>query len=543
MTELEVVLAYHARTKHHPKRFARSVGYLDWASQPDPFRTFEGAPRIDLTVTPTDDGPWYDDVTGGCLPEAPTLDHGVLSRLFRDALGLSAWKEHGASRWSLRVNPSSGNLHPTEAYIITPPIPDVYDEAGVHHYQPEAHALETRRTLDAAVWSALSQRLPHEAVMIALTSIHWREAWKYGERAFRYCQHDVGHAIAAVSLSAAAVGRRALLLPSVDDAALDLLVGASAQSGIESETGACLLALVPATTPLDTRVLDFDLGPTVEALAAAPCHGEPNQLSARHHRWPVIGEVSRASRKQRRPPPGLWELPRPKSIPAPARRSRLRTLVHQRRSAVAMDGETGLERAAFGRMLSATLWRTAPPLEALPWTPRIHLALFVHRVNGLEPGLYLLVRDPAREAALRSACDTSFAWEPVGVGDLPLFRLSSADCRRLAGALSCEQYSIASESAFACAMVADYHEALDIHGPSFYRALYWEAGLVGQVLYLEAEAAAVRATGIGCYFDDATHEVLGLTDDRFQVLYHFTVGGAVDDARLRTRPPYAHLVR
>ena len=36
--------------------------------------------------------------------------------------------------------------------------------------------------------------------LVALTSIHWREAWKYGERAFRYCQHDLGHAIAAVSI-------------------------------------------------------------------------------------------------------------------------------------------------------------------------------------------------------------------------------------------------------------------------------------------------------------------------------------------------------
>ena len=29
------------------------------------------------------------------------------------------------------------------------------------------------------------------------------------------------------------------------------------------------------------------------------------------------------------------------------------------------------------------------------WTPRIHLALFVHRVDGVTPGLYLLPRDPA----------------------------------------------------------------------------------------------------------------------------------------------------
>jgi hypothetical protein len=67
--------------------------------------------------------------------------------------------------------------------------------------------------------------------------------------------------------------------------------------------------------------------------------------------------------------------------------------------------------------------------------------------------------------------------------------------------------------------------------------------VLGHVLYLEAEAAGVRSTGIGCYFDDATHELLGIGSDRFQDLYHFTVGGPVDDARLTTLPPYAHLGR
>jgi hypothetical protein len=58
------------------------------------------------------------------------------------------------------------------------------------------------------------------------------------------------------------------------------------------------------------------------------------------------------------------------------------------------------------------------------------------------------------------------------------------------------------------------------------------------VLYLEAEAAGVRSTGIGCFFDDPVHQVFGLRDLEFQSLYHFTVGGAVDDPRLTTLPPY-----
>ena len=63
--------------------------------------------------------------------------------------------------------------------------------------------------------------------------------------------------------------------------------------------------------------------------------------------------------------------------------------------------------------------------------------------------------------------------------------------------------------------------------------------MLGQVLYLAAEAAGVRGTGIGCYFDDSAHDLLGLDGDEFQDMYHFTVGGPVDDLRLTTGPAYA----
>jgi hypothetical protein len=62
--------------------------------------------------------------------------------------------------------------------------------------------------------------------------------------------------------------------------------------------------------------------------------------------------------------------------------------------------------------------------------------------------------------------------------------------------------------------------------------------MVGQVLYLEAEAAGMRSTGIGAYFDDLVHDVFGLRGAEFQSLYHFTVGGHVDDPRLTTLPSY-----
>jgi len=91
---------------------------------------------------------------------------------------------------------------------------------------------------------------------------------------------------------------------------------------------------------------------------------------------------------------------------------------------------------------------------------------------------------------------------------------------------------------FSLGMIADYMDSLITYGAAFYRNLFWEAGLVGQVLYLEAEEASIRSTGIGCYFDDPVHEAFGISSRDWQSFYHFTVGGAVEDKRLTTLPAY-----
>ena len=43
-------------------------------------------------------------------------------------------------------------------------------------------------------------------IVFVLTSIAWREAWKYRDRAYRYCLHDMGHAWQALALAARAIG-------------------------------------------------------------------------------------------------------------------------------------------------------------------------------------------------------------------------------------------------------------------------------------------------------------------------------------------------
>jgi len=169
----------------------------------------------------------------------------------------------------------------------------------------------------------------------------------------------------------------------------------------------------------------------------------------------------------------------------------------------------------------------------------VHLGLFVHRVRDLDPGLYCLVRSADSLGDLRAAMKDEYTWDrpPECPDDLPLYALKIGDARRAAAQLSCGQ-DIAGDGAFSFGMLADFRGSIERGGAWMYRRLHWETGLIGQVMYLEAEASGIRSTGIGCFFDDPVHGTFGLEGDRYQTLYHFTVGGPVEDTRLTTLPGY-----
>lgn len=535
---IDLVLDYHARTKHHLHRFAASAGYLDWDTQPNPFRTFDGAERIDLPLSASGLAfASYRDLyyPGRVVPVPLNIDS--VGALLELALGLSAWKEYEHTRWALRCNPSSGNLHPTEGYIIVPAIPGL--EAGVYHYLSRDHCLERRCIVEAG---SLEPVLPR-ALLVGFSSIYWREAWKYGERAFRYCQHDIGHAVATVRYAAATLGWTARLLDVSDPAIADVL-GLSRKesfSGVaeaDREQPETLLFVGPeVVSPVEIESLR-------NVLSVGTWIGRANALSPSHVEWPAIDVAAEATWRDEvglsgniTPAPSLEcivpdaiEFSRPSAV----------QIIRQRRSAVALDDATSIPARTFYGMLTRLLPQLhTPPWDVLSWTPQLHCGVFVHRVDGLSPGLYLLTRNKASHEKLRKALNADFLFEqPSGCPEhLPFFKLVAGDFRQESQVISCRQ-KIAGAGAFSLGMIADFKDSLQENGAWWYRRLFWEAGVLGQVLYLEAEAAGIRGTGIGCYFDDAFHSLLGLRDNQFQSLYHFTVGGPLEDTRLRTLPAY-----
>jgi SagB-type dehydrogenase family enzyme len=544
----EVVVAYHERTKHHFHRFAASLGYMDWATQPNPFRRYVGT---DLVRLPLPEAgrllPYWQLYAIGTVPPEPLSVQSV-SLFFRYALSLTAWKRFGETTWSLRANPSSGDLHPTEGYAVLPAIERLGDMAAVYHYAPKEHALERRAVLDTKSWRELIAPFPEGSFLVGLSSVHWREAWKYGERAFRYCQHDVGHALATMRIAAAVLGWRLVLLDSArDGGVLSRLLGLDRDEDFgeaEREEPELLALVAPELPPAVPRCLD---GVTADG-GGVRWHGKANTLSPEHRiEWPVIDEVAQATRRPGNGPimDDLSRFPTEEELfGSPVRQGLLSAekAILGRRSALAMDGSTAISQAAFFRMLARLIPThdgRSMPWDALPWRPRIHLGLFVHRVDGLPPGLYVLPRNPDKVTALKEVMRREFRWQrvPTCPPGLPFYLLQEGDCRALASTVSCGQ-NIAGDGASSLGMIADYMGSLTTYGAGFYRNLFWEAGMVGQVLYLEAEEAGIRATGIGCYFDDPVHDVFGIASREWQSFYHFAVGGPVEDVRLTTLPAY-----
>jgi len=381
-----------------------------------------------------------------------------------------------------------------------------------------------------------------------LSSIFWREAWKYGERAFRYCQLDVGHALGSLRFAAAALGWKVRLLDRVGCAAQARLLGLDrdADYGRAEREHPELMAVVVREEDSSglAPILSKDL---TTQLASSQWCGTASVLSSENCvEWPVIDEVAAATMN----PKTLAEeefssFPSEAELFAtPVRSSSFSAekVILGRRSAVSMDGSTAISAATFFRMMARlipTRDGRSMPWDMLSWRPRIHLGLFVHRVNNVVPGLYLLARNPEKVTSLRRSMRPEFLWQrpPSCPQGLPLFLLKEGDCRALTASVSCGQ-DIAGDGAFSLSMIAEYMDSLVVYGAGFYRNLYWEAGLVGQVLYLEAEEAGIRATGIGCYFDDPVHEVFGISSRDWQSFYHFTVGNPVEDVRLTTLPAY-----
>lgn len=402
---------YHEQTKHSWESVRRGGPGLDWDNRPHPFKEYRGL--------------------------APQPAPAGLERLLRLGAGVvRTRREPGGLEYHFRTYSSAGALYPVEIYAATPD--------GLFHFHPGELALRRLRGED--VRGALADG----EVVLVLTGILWRTAWKYGARGYRHLWWDAGTMLANLL----ALAPEARVLTGFVDDEVNRLVAADG----EREAALCLLALGREEPPAPPAVeeLRLDIEP----------------LSRVEREYPLASELHRAACLQSPDAVRRWRELEPErateSWPAP-----LEPLLRRRGSLRDFSPEP-VAAEELGRILA----RALDPIPA-DVGPSTELYGVVNAVEGLPAGAY--------------------RFEPPDGFQL----LRAGDFRLQAGYLALEQ-PLGALAAATLFFMADLEAVLDRLGDRGYRWAQLEAGIRTGRVYLAGVAAGLGATASTFYDDDVS---------------------------------------
>jgi SagB-type dehydrogenase family enzyme len=366
-----------------------------------------------------------------------------------------------------------------EIYVVSSDLPGL--AAGVYHFSPADFALRRLREGDfrgeLARAAAGEEAVSRAPVTLILTAIFWRNAWKYGARAYRHFYWNSGTILANLLATTASAYISARVVSGFIDARVDRLIGIDA----EREASLCLVPLgvhSPAPDP-----------PEVPAIAP-----ETVPLSKEEVDYPEIRRIRAASMFVSEEEVQAWRaaFSRPPSPPSGGTRYPLDPLAEGIDSGRAL-GDVILRRGSTRRFartaisfpqLSTILDRSTRgvPADFLggPGTTLLDTYLIANDVEGLPNG--------------------TFYFSP---SDRALELLKEGGFRREAGYLCLEQ-QLGADASVVVLFLADLSRLLDRYGNRGYAAAQLEAGIVGGKIYLCAYALGLGTTGTTFYDDDVT---------------------------------------
>lgn len=370
-----------------------------------------------------------------------------------------------------RAAASSGALYPTVTHVV---VGEALGLApGLYHYEPRGHALHRVREGDLrgelAARSAHGADLARAPVTLVLSAIYQKTAWKYEERAYRYCLLDVGHVAANAIAAGSALGLASRAIGRFDDAAVAELLGVPpARQG-----PLVLVALGAPAAPHPPSALEA-------RFAAADLHltggGVPASVLL------MAGRTSLRATGERgpAPPPAPPLAPRsaapPLALPAdPPHGDPLGPVIERRRSERRF-GEGAIEAAQLAALLARAPGASVEDQRGL----RVHVV--VSRVTGVAPGAY-----------------------EVRGGALHLVRAGDLAARIHAAALSQEV------TARAAAVIVLSVDAAALPWPDAsrgYRYGWLDAGIAGGRIYLQGVALGLGVSSVGAFFDGDVAELL-----------------------------------
>lgn len=354
-----------------------------------------------------------------------------------------------------------------------------------------------------------------------------REVWKYGERGYRYAQLDLGHALSAVVISAKMLGWDLSVIHTVSDKTLRTLFGLTCVKPEEDEVPSIFAVVSPQS--IESKI-EFSISKeTVKAVEGLELLGKPNDLSRNHHKWEIVESITNATRKLVDSKCVINPIPKPSNDLNPKRNVYSGKVIRQRRSATEYNPSKTTSVEQFFTIISKTIPQLYPSFWASHQLPlSVHLGIFVYRVDNLPSGYYILLRDKNAITELTKIISdgkwTTPSATPKHLKDY-FFLLREDKSEKVANESSrstCKQ-NISKTSAFSFCCIAKLETTIT-QEPHLYNTLYHECGSIGQLLYLEAEACGLQATGLGCYVDPVSREIFSLQKSDYYPFYHLAIG-------------------
>ncbi|MBM2836974.1 MAG: uncharacterized protein HW409_1163 [candidate division NC10 bacterium] len=453
---IEEARDYHGATKHSYWSVRSGGHFLDWETKPSLFKLY---PTLPVTPLPRDVEPPDAQALAAVSAFEPVedgpLDLGRLAQVLFYCAGLTKKKIYpGGEEHYFRAAACTGALYEVEIYVVSSDLPGL--AAGVYHFSPADFALRRLREGDfrgeLARAAAGEEAVSRAPVTLILTAIFWRNAWKYGARAYRHFYWNSGTILANLLATTASASISARVVSGFIDARVDRLLGIDA----EREASLCLV-------PLGAH------SPAPDPPEVPPIAPETVPLSREEVDYPEIRRIRAASMLE-------------------------------------SDEEIQAWRAAFARPLSPQSGGTRYPLDPLTAISFPQLSTILDRsTRGVPtdflggPGTtlldtYLIAND------VEGLPNGAFYFSP---SDRALELLKEGGFRREAGYLCLEQ-QLGADASVVVFFLADLSRLLDRYGNRGYAAAQLEAGIVGGKIYLCAYALGLGTTGTTFYDDDVT---------------------------------------
>lgn len=228
--EIKYALEYHQETKHSQMSIRLSSHYLDWDNKPKSFKFYTNIPSTPLPADfplPSRNVITMKETDQITALENPKISTELLSSLLFFSSGITRQIKSPHGKYYMRAAPATGALYPIEVYIVSENISGL--QAGVYHFCPGEFSLtrlregDYRRFLSEA--AGFERAITNSPFTIILSSIAWRNAWKYQARSYRHWFWDSGVIVANLIATATSFGLNTKLITGyIDKFVNDLLI-------------------------------------------------------------------------------------------------------------------------------------------------------------------------------------------------------------------------------------------------------------------------------------------------------------------------------